>query len=153
MIMSFVKFLRAPGIIDPVYFFILSTACAATIVAYRGDYLSDQLDRISKLNPIPDKAIDNIRDGYKYLLGKFFQGWLALGASLGVSMSILFRGGFEDPRLKFMAVKMLVGFTAATIAFGYWIFVPLLNGIAAVDDLVISTSRSDDKTEIDVAGV
>ena len=143
--LSFIRFISAPGIIDPVYFFILSIACAAVTVVHKGAYLNEQLDSISQLDPIPDKVIDNLRDGYKYLLGKLFQGWLALGASLGVSMSILFKGGYNDPHLKFMAIKMLIGVVGVTIAFGYWIFLPLLNGIASLDELLITKFKSNTK--------
>ena len=133
-LLAIVRFIEAPGIIDPVYFFILSTCCAGVIGAYRGDYLSEALTGIQEFDDITEKLLDYIRDGYKYLLGKAFQGWLGLGASLGVSMSILFRGGFEDTHLKFLALKMLIGFIAISGAIGLWVAIPILNGIVNLQE-------------------
>jgi len=134
IILSIVRFIEAPGIIDPVYFFILSASCAGVLGAYRGDYFAEKLVEIQEFNDITEKLIDYIRDGYKYLLGKAFQGWLGFGASLGVSMSILFRGGYEDPHLKFMALKMLIGFIAISGAIGLWVAIPILNGIVNLQE-------------------
>jgi hypothetical protein len=134
VILSIVRFIEAPGIIDPVHFFILSASCAGVLGLYRGDYFSETLIGIQEFNDITEKLIDYIRDGYKYLLGKAFQGWLALGASLGVSMSILFRGGYEDVHLKFMALKMLVGFIAISGAVGRWVAIPMLNGMVNIQE-------------------
>ena len=89
-------------------------------------------------------VIDHLRDGYKYILGKAFQGWLGLGASLGVSMSILFRGGFEDPHLKFMALKMLVGFICISLAIGFWVGIPMLNGMVRIQESLHSLKLKDD---------
>lgn len=134
IVLSIVRFVGAPGIIDPVYFFVLSTSYAGVLGAYRGDYFSEALIGIQEFDYITEKLLDYIRDGYKYLLGKAFQGWLGFGASLGVSMSILFRGGYEDPHLKFMAFKMLIGFIAISGAVGLWIAIPILNGIVNLQE-------------------
>ena len=133
-VLSFIRFIEAPGIIDPVYFFVLSTSYAGVIGAYRGDYFSEALIGIKEFDDITEKLLDYIRDGYKYLLGKAFQGWLGLGASLGVSMSILFRGGYEDTHLKFVALKMLIGFIAVSGAVGLWVAIPILNGIVNLQE-------------------
>jgi len=133
-LLSIIRFIEAPGIIDPVYFFVLSISYAGVIGAYRGDYFSEALIGIQEFDDITEKLLDYIRDGYKYLLGKAFQGWIGLGASLGVSMSILFRGGYEDPHLKFMALKMLIGFIAISGAVGLWVAIPILNGIVNLQE-------------------
>jgi hypothetical protein len=133
-IIAFIKFLQAPGIVDPVYIFIMSASCAVIIGVHKGAYFDEQLNKIKDLNDASMKLIEYIRDGYKYFLGKAFQGWLGFGASLGISMSILFRKGFEDIELKFTAIKMLVGFVFITIAVGIWVVTPMLNGIVSVDE-------------------
>lgn len=143
IILSIIRFIEAPGIIDPVYFFILSTSCAVVLGAYRGDYFAEKLGEISEFNNVTEKLIDYIRDGYKYILGKAFQGWLAFGASLGVSMSILFRGGYDDPHLKFIALKMLVGFIAISVAVGIWVAIPILNGIVSLQEHLQSLKSMD----------
>lgn len=149
IVLSIVRFLEAPGIIDPVYFFVLSTSFAGVLGAYRGDYFADKLTDIREFNDITEKLIDYIRDGYKYLLSKAFQGWLGLGASLGVSMSILFRGGYEDSHLKFMALKMLIGFIAISGAIGVWVIIPILNGIVNLQDHLrsLKITKSPNSTE------
>jgi len=141
IILGIGKFIQAPGIIDPVYFFIISTTCAGVIGGYKGTYLDEQVEKlnhVNKLDKATEKFIDYIRDGYKYILGKAFQGWLGLGASLGVSMSILFKSGYEDPHLKFMALKMLVGFILISFAVGYWVAIPMLNGIVSIQEILHS---------------
>jgi hypothetical protein len=134
VVIAIVQFVRAPGIINPVYFFILSSTCAIIIGLYKGAYIDEQFQKITNYNEVTEKLIDYLRDSYKYILGKAFQGWLALGASVGISMSILFRGGYEDVHLKFMALKMLVGFIFISVAIGYWIAVPMLNGILSIQE-------------------
>ena len=105
-----------------------------TIGVYRGQYFYDQLNEIKSHNSTTDKSLDYLRDGFKYILGKVFQGWLALGASLGISMSILFRSGFDDPHLKFVAIKMLIGFIGISFGVGYWLALPMLNGMIQVQE-------------------
>ncbi len=134
IIMGITKFSQVAGIIDPVYFFLLSAACAVIIGVYKGAYLDEQLSKINHLDEITEKLIDYLRDSYKYLLGRLFQGWLALGASLGVSMSILFKDGYDDPHLKVIALKMLIGFAFISLAGGYWIAVPLVNGVLTIQE-------------------
>jgi len=143
-VVSFI-FFEATGIIDLVYFFIIAVACATVIAIYKGEYLNEQLKKITSFNIITEKSLDYTRDGYKYLLGRVFQVWLALGASLGVSMSILFRHGFDDPALKFMAAKMLFGFIGISLALGYWVAIPLLNGIVDVQETLNSLKISGSK--------
>lgn len=128
------QFAITPGIIDPVYYFILSATCAGILGFYKGRYLFEEAEKISVFNHITDKILDSVRDAYKYILGKAFQAWLGLGASLGVSMSILFRNGYTDIGLKFMALKMLLGFICISIAIGYWIALPTLNGIVFIHE-------------------
>jgi 4-amino-4-deoxy-L-arabinose transferase-like glycosyltransferase len=147
---AIIRFVQAPGIIDPVYFFILCATCAIIIGLYKGLYLDEQLKKIKEYNEATIKLVEYIRDEYKYILGKLFQGWLGLGASLGVSMSILFKGDYNDPHLKFMALKMLLGFIGISIAIGIWGVVPMLNGIVSVHESLFSIGRgnqsSQDKT-------
>jgi hypothetical protein len=121
----------APGIIDPVYSFIISAACAGVIGIYRGDYLAGKLDLIAERNMdvCTEKMMEYIRDSYKFLMRSTLQAWLALAASLGVSMSILFRQGYEDINLKYLAMKMLAGFMGISFAIGYWVALPLSNGL------------------------
>jgi hypothetical protein len=142
IIISIIIFFRSPGIIDPVYFFVISTACAGTIGLYKGEYLFNQLNKVDMSQPFSDKALDYIRDAFKYILSKVFQGWLALGASLGVSMSILFREGFDNVHLKYVALKMLIGFVGISLAVGYWVAVPMVNGVLLTQEkLYVSKSK------------
>lgn len=134
IVMAIAKFLQAGGIIDPVYFFLLSATCGIILGLYKGAYLEEESNKINNFNEVTRKLIDYLRDSYKYLLGRLFQGWLALGASLGVSMSILFKGGYDDQHLKFMALKMLTGFACISLAAGYWIAVPLVNGMLTIQE-------------------
>jgi len=152
--MAAIRFIKAPGIIDPVYFFVLGSTCAIIIGIYKGAYLDEQLKKISGNNEATLKLVEYIRDGYKYILGKVLQGWLGLGASLGVSMSILFKGGYNDPHLKFMALKMLMGFIGISIALGIWAVVPMLNGVVSVQESLFSIGvekpSSQDETSSDL---
>jgi hypothetical protein len=134
VLLSIARFLEVPVIIDPVYFFVLSTSFAGILGVYRGDYFADTSRGIKVFNDVTEKLIDYARDGYKYLLGRAFQAWLALGASLGVSMSILFRQGYDDPHSKFTALKMLIGFIGISGAIALWVIIPVLNGIATIQD-------------------
>ena len=136
--MAVASFIQTPGIIDPVYFFIMATSCAAVIAMYRGSFLDEELDNISEYNDITEKLIEYLRDGYKYFLARAFQAWLALGASLGVSMSILFKDGYADPHLKFIALKMLLGFICVSFAIGFWVAIPMMNGIVSVQELLFN---------------
>ena len=131
MVLAAIRYHHHPGIIDPVWFFIMSTACAFTIVLYRGDFLKEQVAEVTKYvyDPASEKMLDYIRDSYRFMLRSAFQAYLALGASLGVSMTILFRQGYEDVSLKYMAIKMLAGFVGISFAFGYWVGLPLGNGL------------------------
>ncbi len=132
--MAIVKFSQSPRIIDPVYFFLLSATCAIVIGLYKGSYFDEQFNKITNFNQATEKLVDYIRDSYKYLLSRLFQGWLALGASLGISMSILFRYGYDNSELKFLALKMLIGFICISVAVGYWVAIPLLNGICTIQE-------------------
>ena len=143
IMLSIAEFFQTPGIIDPVYFFVLSTSFACVLGVYKGACFSEMLEDINEFNAITEKLIDYIRDGYKYILGKAFQGWLGLGASLGVSMSILFKNGYEDPHLKFMALKMLIGFIFISIAVGLWVGIPMLNGIVGLQEHMNSLTNSE----------
>jgi hypothetical protein len=58
-------------------------------------------------------------------------------------MSILFRGGYDDPHLKFMALKMLVGFIAISVAVGIWVAIPILNGIVSLQEHLQSLKSMD----------
>ena len=131
MVLAAIRYVNHPGIIDPVWYFIMSTACAFTIVLYRGDFLKEQVTEVSRhvYDEASEKMLDYIRDSYRFMLRTAFQAYLALGASLGVSMSILFRQGYEDVSLKYLAIKMLAGFVGISFAFGYWIGLPLGNGL------------------------
>ena len=143
--MGIAKFIETPSIIDPVYFFILSATCAVILGLYKGKYFSERLIKIKHFNALTEKSIDYIRDDYKYFLGKAFQGWLALGASLGVSMSILFKDDYQNPHLKFMALKMLMGFIFISIAVGYWVIIPLLNGITETETTLHNLTNNKNK--------
>lgn len=134
IIIASIKFYEAPGIINPVYFFIITSVSAFTIFIYRGDYLFEQLDSINNYTKTSDQQIGFLRDDFKFLLTKTLQGLLALGASLGVSMTILFKDNFDDPRIKFMAVKMLIGFMGIGAGVGYWVIIPLLNGLFRIHE-------------------
>ena len=143
--MAIAKFLQSHGIIDPVYFFLLSGTCGVILGVYKGAYLDEEVNKISSSNEVAMKLIDYLRDSYKYLLGRLFQGWLAIGASLGVSMSILFKDGYDKPHLEFMAMKMLIGFACISLASGYWIATPLVNGILTIQEKIQSLkSQGDD---------
>lgn len=129
MAISFIKVYKSPGIIDPVYFFLASSFCTLTIGFYKAEYLYKQLNSISYLNPANMKLIEYLRDMFKYLLGKFVQGLLAFAASVGISMTILFRSGWDDPQLALTGIKMLLGFIGISIGVTYWTAIPLFNGI------------------------
>ena len=148
IIMAIIKFIQAPGIIDPVYFFILAATCSVILGVYKGAYFDEQLKRVNKYNEVTIKLIEYIRDSYKYLLGKAFQGWLGLGASLGVSMSILFKNGYQDLHLKFLALKMLIGFICITVAVGFWVAIPMINGIVTVHESLYSLEEKNDSTDV-----
>jgi len=117
------------GIIDPVYIFLMTAAYAMTIAIYGGQFLFEQLENVKDIDqfsePLSD-FLDSIVSNFRYFLTRAFQGFLALGASLGVSMSILFQGGFDDSDLKFNALKMLLGFILVSLALGLWMPLPLI---------------------------
>ena len=73
IVLSIAKFIQAPGIIDPVYFFILSTTFACVLGVYKGACFTEMLKDINEFNEITEKLIKYVRDGYKYILGKAFQ--------------------------------------------------------------------------------
>ncbi len=145
---SIIKFMESPGIIDSVYFFVLSASCAFTVFFYKGNYLIEQLAFVNSYDSISKSKLEYLRDDIKYVLGKSIQGWLAFGASIGVSMTILFKDGFDEPQLKFSALKMLIGFIGISFGYGFWIAVPLLNGIVLAHDkmneLLIGSGDSSD---------
>jgi hypothetical protein len=122
-------FAKTPGIIDPVYFFLMSASCAFTLGFYRGRFLGEEMEDLGRYRygPASEKLLDYLRDVHKFIMRSVLQGWLALGASVGVSMSILFRDGWTEPHLKYMAVKMVAGFGGITLAVVLWIAVPFAN--------------------------
>lgn len=126
IVISVHKFLISPGIIDPVYFFVISAACAGIIGLYKGAFLKEEIEDIElyEYGPAIEKIIDYIRDSHKFIMRSCLQAWLALAASLGVSMTILFRGGWESTDLKYQALKMLAGFAGISFALVYWVALP-----------------------------
>ena len=145
-------FYISTGIIDPVYIFLMTTICALMIAVYRGQFLFEQLDKVKNVNNFTEALIallENINNNFRYFLSRAFQGFLALGASLGVSMSILFQGGFDNPELNFSAFKMLLGFVLIALALLFWIGIPMLNGIVQTQqkllDLAVTNKQSSDR--------
>ena len=137
IMISIVRFFwTSPNVLDPVYFFVTSTICAGTIFFYKGQYFENELKLVKVYNNKNEKLLDYISDGYKYFLTRLFQGWLAFGASLGVSMSILFRSGYDSRHLKYVALKMLVIFIGTSFGLGYWVALPLLNGLMAMNEKI-----------------
>lgn len=133
---------QSPNIVDPVYFLLISASCAITIAMYKGDLLNSTLDKMNKRRLENAKILDYLRDGYKYFLGKLFQGLLALGASLGVSMTILFKDGYKSPHLKYVAAKFIIGYIGICFGTLYWIGIPMLNGIVAVQRIAFRAKKN-----------
>ena len=145
MLLAFYRAAVVPGIIDPVNIFIMTGTCALILVIYQTRFLEERLDSISAPSESCNSALEQISDAYKLLLNRSVQAWLAVGAALSVSMSILFRQGWTEISLRFTAVKMLVGFMGISLAVVIWGIIPMLNGLVAVNDKTLSLAS---KTEL-----
>ncbi|MDD9876027.1 MAG: hypothetical protein OXR84_01155 [Magnetovibrio sp.] len=143
-------FLVSRGIIDPIYVFLVAAICAIVIGVYRGQFLNEQLEKLDGVEVYDEatgKFLESVVGGYRYLLSRAFQGYLALAASLGVSMSILFNEGFGDPTLKFSGLKMFVGFVLMSFAGGIWLAVPLLNGMVKAQEKLLTLATGNQTDE------
>jgi hypothetical protein len=135
------SFLDAYGMIDSVFVFVITTTCAVTIAVYRGEYLCDQFERATREGTATPRALDLLLTAYSMLLKRGFQAWLAFGAALGVAMSILFRAGYQGMDRHLGGLEMLLGFIGISVGLGYWVFVPLANGLLAVHEEVLRQER------------
>ena len=109
----------------------------------------EQLEKIKDINEFSESMgalLESIINSFRYFLTRAFQGFLALGASLGVSMSILFQEGFVNPDLKFSAIKMLLGFVLIALALGLWIGIPMLNGIVQTQQKLLALTLTNSQS-------
>jgi len=82
---------------------------------------------------IPSREVLNsLLDEYKYLVTKVVQIGLAVGATTGLSMTILFRQGWDDPDVKLNSVRIEVAFILFALALGIFVGVPSFRAVKKV---------------------
>lgn len=120
------------GIINIVWFVIFSGALAAfLLVSELVDSIGGVVAAAVKSNDtiLAQEVLKDIRKEFNGFMKTAAQAFFALGASLGVSMSILFKNGAESwriPQYQVSAARMVVGFLLVALGLLIWVARPYL---------------------------
>lgn len=140
------------GMVYVVWFLIFSGCVAGLIMV--STLFDDLLGTVARANESSDfdvrkEILAFVRAELDRLLRVGAQTFLALGASVGVSMSILFRGGEPTWRNEVYltrAATMIVGFGAVGLALAIWLFRPYLGSFARIRGSYESAAMKRDRT-------
>jgi hypothetical protein len=133
-----VYWLAGRGIINLVWLFVFSSALLgyylhSALYAAESEvirYVRQLTDRAER-----KEALGIVREELNKLLRLGVQAYLALGASVGVSMSILFNRGadaWRDTDFQINAGRLLIAFFLVTIGFLFWVLRPYLETYTSV---------------------
>jgi hypothetical protein len=126
------------GIINIVWFLVLTLAHAGYLL------VSDLYATMSLViegaadcqdTELTREVLSDIRSEFNHFMKLAVQGLLALGASLGVSMTILFREGkvaWDSPEHQNNAARMVVGFAVVAVGLFFWVGRPYLQSFMSV---------------------
>lgn len=95
------------------------------------------------------EALDMVKEDQNRLLKISLQAALALAASLGVSMSILFQGGalkWDDPTIVLSSMNMVIAFASIVIALIIWMFKPYLHNFILIRNFYEEYYRKNNKS-------
>jgi len=126
-------FISGMGVIKPVWFFIMIAAMGGYFFCSWGFIqINDLLSTNQSLTSKEDKVIlyDKIQIESNRLFKVILQSILALGASLGIAMSILFKDGensWENLDYLMNATRMILAFGLIVLGFAFWVGRPYLN--------------------------
>lgn len=153
---AFVYPLVGLGVINLVWMILLTAVQSALVVVVRVfDQLTGLLadiERHSDTHPKKLEFLVEIRNEANGLLKMGFTGFLALGASVGVSMSILFGAGEEAWNLvtnQINAARLVAGFSLITFGLGVWLAKPYMECTEAIRGLYLTAGPDDNSTPED----
>lgn len=141
-------FFSGIGIIKFVWFFIFGGAlCGYVLLIWFFSELHLVFDGHATGEVRRQKEIaEFVREESSKFMRLTIQGWLALAASIGISMSILFGEGqksWDNPAFLQNAVSMVIAFGLVTIGVGVWLVKPYLDNYQKLNRLQQKLSEAE----------
>lgn len=95
---------------------------------------SDVTPKMIKKGIVNIEVINKIEDDWKWMFKIIFEGFLALSASVGISMTILYnsKSGFNDYALVSAGAVIVFGFACVSLAIVIFFLIPFINYIISI---------------------